>query len=72
MSFLYKTNCLVLFYIPTKYHQTIPEGIPVTKLTQNQFEKQKKGDNCNSEKARVVILVSNMLSCPVLHFYQVS
>ena len=30
-----------------------------------------KGDNSKSKKARVVILVSNTLSHPVLHFYLV-
>ena len=32
----------------------------------------KKGDNSKSKNGRVVILVRNMLSGPVLHFYQVS
>ena len=31
-----------------------------------------KGDNAKSKKGRVVILVCDMLSSPVLHFYQVS
>ena len=31
-----------------------------------------KGDNANSKKGRVVILVHNTSSGPVLHFYQVS
>ena len=31
-----------------------------------------KGDNAESKKGRVVILVHNMSSSPVLHFYQVS
>ena len=25
LSFMYVTHCLVLFYISTKYHQTIPK-----------------------------------------------
>ena len=31
-----------------------------------------KGNNSKCKKARVVILVQDMSSCPVLHFYQVS
>ena len=31
-----------------------------------------KGDNAKSKKGRVVILVCDTLSGPVLHFYQVS
>ena len=31
-----------------------------------------KGNNSKSKKTRVVILVGNSYSCPVLHFYQVS
>ena len=30
------------------------------------------GDNANSKKGKIVILVRNMLSGPVLHFYKVS
>ena len=36
------------------------------------YFKQNKGNNSKSKKARVVILVHDTLSCPVLHFYQVS
>ena len=32
----------------------------------------KRGDNSKSKKARVVIFVRNMSTCPFLHFYQVS
>ena len=31
-----------------------------------------KGDNAKSKKGRVVILICDMSSGPVLHFYQVS
>ena len=31
-----------------------------------------KGDNSKSKKASVVTFIRNKLSCPVLHFYQVS
>ena len=32
----------------------------------------RRGDESKSKKARVVILVPNTLSCPVLHFYKVT
>ena len=32
----------------------------------------RKGDNSKSKKTRVVILIRDMSSLPVLHFYQVS
>ena len=72
LSFLYVTCCLILFYISTKYHQNIPKGIGVTERTQINLKNKTKGDNSNSKKARVVILVCDMLSRLVLHFYQVS
>ena len=35
LSFLYATSRLVLFYISTKYHQNIPNGIQVTEWTRS-------------------------------------
>ena len=32
----------------------------------------RRGDNSKSKKARVIILVHNTSSCPVLYFYQVT
>ena len=76
LSFLYKTYLIVLYDIFTKYHQIIPKIIPkgiwVTEQTQNQFQKQTKGDNSKSKKARVVIRDCHTSTHPVLHFYQVS
>ena len=68
----YATCHLILFYISTKYHQNISKGIRVTELTRNRLQKQNKGDNSKRKKTRVVTLSCEMLSRPVLHFYQVS
>ena len=70
LSFLYSTHRLVLFYISTKSHQNISKGIQVTEQTQNLFQ-TKQRVNSKSKKARVVILVRDILSRPVLHFYLV-
>ena len=40
LSFLYTTCQLVLFYISTKYHQSISKGTHVTEQTQNQIQTQ--------------------------------
>ena len=37
LSFLYPTRRLVLFYISTKYHKTVPKGLRLTERTQNQW-----------------------------------
>ena len=71
LSILYPTHLLVLFYISTKYHQNIPKGIRVKERTQNHIL-TRKGGNTKSKKAKVVFLVRDMSSCPVLHLYQVS
>ena len=71
LSFLYMTHRLVLFYISTKYHRNISNGIPVTEQTRNLFQ-TKQGDHSKSKKARVAIRVRNTSSGPILHFYQVS
>ena len=71
LSILYMTCHLILFYISIKYHQNITKGIQVTERTQNLFQ-TKQGNNSNSKKASVVILVCDMSSHPILHFYQVS
>ena len=73
-SFLYVIHHLVLFYI---LHSII-------KIFQRAFDFQSrheinglslsnitKGDNAKSKKGRVVILVRNKSSGPVLHFCQV-
>ena len=49
LSFLYKTCCLVLFYISTKYHKNIPNGLWLTERTQNQCiitVRHNKGRQC--------------------------
>ena len=69
LSFLYVTRRLVLFYISSKYHKSIPKGLWLTERTQNYD--LKSGDNAKSKKGRVVILVCDTSSSPVLHFCQV-
>ena len=71
LSFLYTTHHLILLYISNKYHQNIPKGIRVAKWTQTQIQ-TRRGGNYKSKKAKVVILVSDTSSHPVLHFYLVS
>ena len=74
LSFFYATSRLVLFYISTMYHQNIPKGIWVTERTRNQciiIVNITKGNNAKSKKGRVVILVRDTSSCPILRFYQV-
>ena len=71
LSFLYTAHHLVLFYISIRYHQNILKGIRVIVQTRIHSNKT-KGENSKSKKARVVILVRDMSSGPVLHFYQVS
>ena len=73
MSFLYATRRLILFYISTKYkifprvfdlqsgHET--NGLSLSNIT--------KRDKAKSEKDRVVILVRDTSSDPVLHVCRV-
>ena len=63
-------SCPILqFYkVPSKYS----EGYSSYRADQKSISNGTKGDNSKSKKARVVILVRNMLFGPVLHFYQVS
>ena len=45
LSFLYVTYHLILFYISTKYHQNILNGIWVTAWHKINFKNKTKGDN---------------------------
>ena len=75
LSFLYATLCLVLSYISTKYHKNIPKGLWLQsrhKINGVSLSNITNGDNTKSKKGRVVILVPDTLSGPVLHIYQVS
>ena len=71
---MYATRRLVLFYISTKYHKNIPKvfdlqsGHEINGLSLSNIT---KGDNAKSKKGRVVILVCDTSSCPVLYFCQV-
>ena len=68
LSFLYVTLRLVLFDISTKYS----EGYSSYRVDTKSISNRTKGGNTRSKKARVVILVRDMSSRPLLHFYQVS
>ena len=63
-------SCLILqFYkVPSKYS----EGYSSYRADEKSISNKTKGDNFKSKKARVVILVHDTSSGPVLHFYQVS
>ena len=73
VAFLHVTRHLVLFYISTpKYHKNIPRVIDLQsghKINVKSLSNIRKGDNAKSKKPRVVILVCNTSSRPVLHFY---
>ena len=60
---------ILLFYkVPSKYS----EGYSSYRADEKSISNKTKGDNSKSKKARVAILVRDMSSGPVLHFYQVS
>ena len=65
-----RSSFLVLhFYqVPSKYSKRYSNYSADTKTISNKT----KGDNSKSKRARVVILVHDMSSYPVLHFYRVS
>ena len=69
MSFLYMTHRLVLFYISAI---EIFQRVFHLQSRREIYFKQNKGSDSKSKKARVVILVRDMLSGPILQFYQVS
>ena len=75
LSFLYATRCLILFYIflPSiiKIFQRVIDFQSGHEINGLSLSDITKGDNAKSKKDRVVILVRNMLSGPVLHFCQV-
>ena len=54
--------------VPSKYSK----GYSSYRADEKSISNKTKGDNSKSKKARVVILVRDMSSGPVLHFYQVS
>ena len=64
------SSCPILhFYkVPSKYSEENSSYRADTK----SILKKTKGDNSKSKKARIVILLLDTLSGPVLHFYQVS
>ena len=66
----YTLSCPILqFYkVPSKYS----EGYSSYRADEKSISNKTKGDNSKSKKARVIILVHDMSSGPVLHFHQVS
>ena len=54
--------------VPLKYSKVYS----IYRAGKKSFSNKTKGDNSKSKKVRVVNLVCDMLSGPVLHFYQVS
>ena len=54
--------------VPSKYSK----GYSSYRADEKSISNKTKGDNSKSKKARDVILVHDMSSGPVLHFYQVS
>ena len=57
-----------LYQVPPKYSERYSSYRADTK----SISIKTKGNNFKSKKGRVVILVHDASSCPVLHFYQVS
>ena len=69
LSFLYATTShpsLHFYQIPSKYSK----GYLSYRADMKSISNKTKGDNSKSKKARVIILVHDTSSCPVLHFYQ--
>ena len=64
------SSCPILqFYkVPSKYS----EGYSSYRADEKSISNKTKGDNSKSKEARVVILVRDTSSGPVLHLYQVS
>ena len=62
---------LVVSSYSTNTTKNTLKGIRVTERTRNQIQ-IRKGGNYKSKKAKVVILLRDTSSHPVLHFYQVS
>ena len=56
---------LHLYQVPSKYSKRYLNYRADTQSLSNKT----KGDNSKNKKARVIILVCDMLSHPVLHFY---
>ena len=69
---MYATHCHDLFYITVKYHDYIPKGIQVTERTRKLQLKPSRGNNSESMTGRVVILVRDTSSWPVLQNCKVS
>ena len=59
---------LHFYQVPSKYS----EGYSSYRVDTKSISNKTKGNNSKSKKARVVILVSDRSSRPVLQFYQVS
>ena len=59
---------LQFYEVPSKYF----EGYSGYRADEKPISNKTKGDNSKSKKGRVVILVRDMSSGPVLHFYQIS
>ena len=72
LSLLYVMCHHVLFCIATKYHQNVLKVIQLTECKAKQCQIYQREIMPKVRKGRVVILVCNMSSRPVLHFYQVS
>ena len=60
---------IIQFYKVPSIHS---EGYSSYRTDEKSISNNTKGDNSKSKKARVVILVGDTSSGPVLHFYQVS
>ena len=59
---------LQFYKVTSKYS----EGYSSYRADEKSISNKTKGDNSKSKKARVVILVCDTSSGPVIHFYQVS
>ena len=71
LSFLYATHCHDLFYI-TEVSWLYSKGYSSYRADKTLHLKQSRGNNSESMKARVVILVNDTSSWPVLHNCEVS
>ena len=68
------TRRLVLFYISTKYHKIFQRVFDLQsrhEINELSLSNITKGDKSKSKKGRVIVLVRDTPSGPVLHFCQV-
>ena len=65
VRYMLSSPVLHFYQVPSKYS----EGYSSYRANTKYFSNKTKGSNFKSKKVRVIILVRDMLSLPILHFY---